>query len=152
MAWTMRRPARLLRAELNDGTLVAELRPLLSPSPEAAVPGIDKRERMLAGVGNDVRQALRLLRFNPGFAAVAILSLALGIGANTAIFELIDAVLMRTLPVPSPQQLADIQEIHGGRDRQHGCTAERILLRHLGAVAAAAEGLLRHRRMEHGAV
>ena len=115
MAWTMPRPARLLRAELNDGSLVAELKPLLSPSPEAAVPGIDKRERMLAGVGNDVRQALRLLRFNPGFAAVAILSLALGIGANTAIFELIDAVLMRTLPVPSPQQLADIQEIHGGR-------------------------------------
>jgi putative ABC transport system permease protein len=105
----------LLKAELNDGTLVAELKPLLSPSPEAAVPGIDKHERMLAGVGNDVRQALRLLRFNLGFAAVAILSLALGIGANTAIFELIDAVLMRALPVPSPQQLADIQEIRGGR-------------------------------------
>jgi putative ABC transport system permease protein len=105
----------LLKAELNDGTLVAELKPLLSPSPEAAVPGIDKHERMLAGVGNDLRQALRLLRFNPGFAAVAILSLALGIGANTAIFELIDAILMRTLPVPSPQQLADIQETHGGR-------------------------------------
>jgi predicted permease len=106
---------RLLRAELNDGSLVAELKPLLSSSPEAAVPGIDKHEPMLAGIKNDIRQALRLLRFNPGFAAVAILSLALGIGANTAIFELIDAVLMRTLPVPSPQQLADIQEIHGGR-------------------------------------
>jgi putative ABC transport system permease protein len=105
----------LLRAELHDGSLVAELKPLLSPSPEAAVPGIDKGERMLAGIGNDVRQALRLLRFNPGFAAVAILLLAMGIGANTAIFELIDAVLMRTLPVPSPQQLADIQEIHEGR-------------------------------------
>jgi putative ABC transport system permease protein len=62
----------LLRAELHDGSLVAELKPLLSPSPEAAVPGIDKSERMLAGIGNDVRQALRLLRFNPGFAAVAI--------------------------------------------------------------------------------
>jgi predicted permease len=106
---------RLLRAELNDGSLVADLMPLLSPSPEAPVLGIDKRERMLAGVLNDVRQALRLLRFNPGFAAVAILSLALGIGANTAIFELIDAILMRTLPVPSPQQLADIEEIHEGR-------------------------------------
>ena len=105
----------VLKAELNDGTLVAGLKPLLAPSPEAAVPGIDRREPMLAGVGNDVRQAVRLLRFNPGFAVVAILSLALGIGANTAIFELIDAVLMRTLPVPSPQQLADIQEIHEGR-------------------------------------
>ncbi len=106
---------RLLRAELNDGSLVAELKPLLSPSGETVVPGLDQRERMLAGIENDVRQALRLLRFNPAFAAVAILSLALGIGANTAIFELIDAVLMRTLPVPSPQQLADIKEIHRGR-------------------------------------
>ena len=105
----------LLRADLNDGTLVAELRPLLSPSPETAAPELNKREPMLAGVGNDLRQAVRLLRSNPSFAAVAILSLALGIGANTAIFELIDAVLMRTLPVPSPQQLADIREIHGGR-------------------------------------
>jgi predicted permease len=56
-----------------------------------------------------------LLRLDPGFAAVAILSLALGIGANTAIFELLDAVLLRTLPVQAPQQLADIQQIHGGR-------------------------------------
>jgi putative ABC transport system permease protein len=106
---------RLLKAELNDGKLVAELRPLLSTFPETAAPGLDGRERLFAGLGNDLRQAARLLRMNPGFAALAILSLALGIGANTAIFELIDAVVMRTLPVPSPQQLADIQEIHRGR-------------------------------------
>jgi hypothetical protein len=56
-----------------------------------------------------------MLRLNPTFAAVAILSLALGIGANTAIFELLDAVVLRTLPVQSPQQLANIREIHGGR-------------------------------------
>ena len=106
---------RLLKAELNDGKLVAELSPLLSISPETAAPGLDRLERLFAGLGNDLRQAVRLLRMNPGFAAMAILSLALGIGANTAIFELIDAVVMRTLPVPSPQQLADIQEVHGGR-------------------------------------
>jgi predicted permease len=105
----------LLRAELNDGTLVTELNPLFAPRPAAAAPGLDRRERFFAGVGNDTRQALRVLRFNPGFAAVAIVSLALGIGANTAIFELIDAVMLRTLPVPMPQQLAEIQEIHGGR-------------------------------------
>ena len=46
----------LLKAELNDSTLVAELKPLVSPFPEVPVPGIDKRERMLAGVGNDLRQ------------------------------------------------------------------------------------------------
>ena len=106
---------RLLKEELSDGRLVAELRPLLSPSPEAPTLGLDTREPLFAGIGKDLRQAVRLLHLNPGFAVVAILSLALGIGANTAIFELIDAVLMRTLPVPSPQQLADIQEIHGGR-------------------------------------
>jgi putative ABC transport system permease protein len=106
---------RLLLAELNDGKLVAELSSLISTSPETAAPGLDRRERHFAGLGNDLRQAVRLLRLNPGFAAVAILSLALGIGANTAIFELIDAVVMRTLPVPSPQQLADVPESHDGR-------------------------------------
>ena len=53
----------------------------------------------------DVRHAFRILAHNRGFAAIAILSLALGIGANTAIFTLIDAVLLRSLPVRDPQQL-----------------------------------------------
>ena len=53
----------------------------------------------------DVRYALRGLRRNPLFAAVAILSLALGIGANTAIFTLIDQILLRRLPVRDPAQL-----------------------------------------------
>ena len=49
--------------------------------------------------GSDLRYGARLLRLNPGFAVVAILSLALGVGANTAIFQLLDAVRLRTLPV-----------------------------------------------------
>ncbi len=53
----------------------------------------------------DARFGLRMLRKAPGFAAVAILSLGIGIGANTAIFSLIDAVLLRTLPVKDPGQL-----------------------------------------------
>jgi putative ABC transport system permease protein len=107
--------SRLLRSELNDGRLVTELKGLLPPVPEAISPGQDIRERLLAGLGKDLRYAIRMLRLNPSFAAVAILSLALGIGANTAIFELLDAVVLRTLPVQSPQQLASIREIHGGR-------------------------------------
>ena len=57
----------------------------------------------------DLRYGARLLRLNPGFTAVAVLSLALGIGANTAIFQLLDAVRMRTLPVKSPQELAVVR-------------------------------------------
>lgn len=59
----------------------------------------------------DVRLAWRMLRQDPRFAAVAILSLALGIGANTAIFGLIDAVMLRVLPVHQPEQLAFVEVV-----------------------------------------
>ena len=63
---------------------------------------------MLDAILQDVRYAIRALRSSPGFAAVAILSLALGIGANTAIFSLIDSVILKTLPVSHPEQLLQV--------------------------------------------
>jgi predicted permease len=56
----------------------------------------------------DVRYAFRIIAKNPAFAAVAVLSLALGIGANTAIFTLVDYVILRSLPVRQPERLAVI--------------------------------------------
>src|SRR3989440_223106 len=60
---------------------------------------------MMRQVWQNLRYSLRALRKNPGFTAAAVLSLALGIGANTAIFTLINALLLRTLPVLEPQQI-----------------------------------------------
>ena len=56
----------------------------------------------------DLRFGVRTLRRSPAFAAAAILTLALGIGANTAIFSLIDEILLRPFPLPHPAQLAQI--------------------------------------------
>jgi putative ABC transport system permease protein len=63
----------------------------------------------------DIRYALRTLGRNPGFAATAILSLALGIGANTTIFSLIDALMLRMLPVSDPGRLVEIMIFQNGK-------------------------------------
>ena len=62
----------------------------------------------------DVKYGMRQLRLHPGFALTAILSLALGIGANTAIFTLVDQVLLRLLPVDNPRELVQLR-MEGGR-------------------------------------
>src|SRR5215472_3264942 len=59
---------------------------------------------------NDLKFAFRQLLKNPGFAAVALLTLALGIGANTAIFSVINGLLLRSLPYPDPDRLFTLWE------------------------------------------
>jgi len=93
-----------------------------------AIGGVEQRKEemrdargvsLLEHVVQDVRLALRQLRKQPAFAATAILSLALGIGANTAIFQLLNALSLRPLPVPAPHELVELRLTGEGRDGSH---------------------------------
>jgi predicted permease len=76
--------------------------------PEPIVLGTSRRANMIADLWQDLRYGARMLLKSRAFTAVAVLSLALGIGANTAIFSLIDTVLLKNLPVRAPEQLHQI--------------------------------------------
>jgi predicted permease len=79
---------------------------------------------MLSDVRHDLVQAARVLRKQPGFAVTAIATIALGLGANTAIFSLVDAVLLKPLPYPEPDRLLILSEKlpGGGRNAVSGAT------------------------------
>src|SRR5215510_12905094 len=99
--------ARTVLAELSASPLLAKELRRIEPAvtQEPLVWGSNGNGNMFGGVWQDLRYGLRMLLKHRGFTAVAMLSLALGIGANTAIFSLINALMLRLLPVKNAHEL-----------------------------------------------
>jgi putative ABC transport system permease protein len=96
----------------------------------------------MTGLGNDLRYALRSLIRKPGFTGVAVLTLSLGIGATTAVFTLLDGVMLSPLPYPSPSRLISIA--HQGRDGADELPISPGLYRLYGEQSRTLEGVAMH--------
>ena len=103
----------------------------------------------LESLWHDVRSALRVFIKNPGFAFIVVATLALGIGANTAIFQLIDTVLLQSLPVKNPQELAQVRVVSLDQARGNVTSGYPVVNQsNLAETAPGSSGFFRNRCVE----
>src|SRR5215510_3137921 len=113
----------MILAELSENELFRELQRVERKTPaEPIVTGTNRRINMLVDIWNDLRFGLRMLLQRPGFTSIAVITLALGIGASTAIFSAVNPILFESLPYPDASQLVTISDELGTIDSSVGMT------------------------------
>ncbi len=115
---------RMTLDELSENALFArELQSVERKTPpEPIVIGTNRRINMIADIWKDLRYGVRMLLKRPGFTAIAVITLALGIGASTAIFSAVNPILFESLPYPDAGQIVTISDDFGSIDSSVGVT------------------------------
>ena len=114
---------RLTLSELSENELFSELQRVERKTPsEPIVTRTNRRINMVVEVWNDLRFGVRMLLKRPGFTAIAIITLALGIGASTAIFSAVNPILFESLPYPDASQIVTISDDFAMNDSSVGMT------------------------------
>src|ERR1044072_192534 len=114
---------QLTLAELSENELFRELQKVERKTPpEPIVIGTNRKINMVVDIWKDVRFAIRILLKKPGFTGIAVITLALGIGASTAIFSAVNPILFESLPYPNASQIVTITDDFGTTDSSVGMT------------------------------